>query len=140
MMRLTLILVALVLVITVPASVVRAEAPSPEQFVVDLYKRFAFRDPAPTEVAYFAQRVLTMSPEAAERHLKHWFFVHAAYKTSLDRTVTIHEVKRLVDMLDSGQVTFEAIQWSIFTSDEYKQAKAEGRAGKNFMVYRPSPL
>lgn len=115
-----------------------AKAPSPEQFVGTLYRQFAFRDPNPQETAYWSERILGMTPTAAESRLRNWFFVHAAYKTSLDRTVTIFEVSHLVDLLDKEQITYEAIQWSIFSSDEYKRVKAEGRAGKFFMKYEPT--
>lgn len=115
-------------------------APKPEAFVVDLYHRFAYRQPTPQEVTYWADRILAMTPEDAEEHLKNWFFVHAAYKTTLDRSVTIFEVKDLVTLLDNGEITFQAVQWSLFSSPEYKRAKAEGRAGKNFMKFDPDPF
>jgi hypothetical protein len=132
------IIVLALTVLAVLSSSVFAKAPEPEQFVAQLYQRFAYRDPMPAEVTYWADKVLNTTPEAAEKRLKNWFFVHAAYKTSLDRTVTIDQVEHLVDLLDRGELTFQAVQWSIFTSDEYKRAKAEGRAGKNFMKYTPS--
>lgn len=120
------------------AGAAEAKAPSPEQFVGTLFRQFAFRDPSVQETTYWAERVIGMTPEAAEKRLRNWFFVHAVYKTSLDRTVTIAEVSHLVDLLDRDQITFEAIQWSIFSSDEYKRVKAEGRAGKFFMKYEPT--
>ncbi|MBI4863118.1 MAG: hypothetical protein HY815_23060 [Candidatus Riflebacteria bacterium] len=115
-----------------------ARVPQPEEFVATLYQRFAFRDPTPAETTYWSERILNMTPELAEKRLRNWFFVHAVYKTSLDKTVTIHQVQNLVDMLDRGELTYEAVQWSVFTSDEYKKAKAEGRAGKFFMKYTPN--
>ena len=132
------IIVLALTVVTLVSGSVYAKAPEPEQFVAGLYQRFAFRDATPAEITYWSDRVIQMAPEAAEKRLKNWFFVHAAYKTSLDRTVTIQEVEHLVDLLDRGELTYQAVQWSIFTSDEYKKAKAEGRAGKNFMKYTPS--
>jgi hypothetical protein len=129
MRALTSLLVALALAIST-SSPIAAKAPEPEQFVVSLYNKFAFREPQPAEVTYWSERILTMTPEAAEKRLRHWFFVHCLYKTSLDKTVTIAEVSHLVDLLDSGKLTYEALQWSIFSSDEYKQAKAAGKAGK----------
>lgn len=129
MRALTSLLIALALLASSSAPLV-AKAPEPEQFVVSLYHKFAFREPMPQEVAYWSERILTMTPEAAEKRLRHYFFVHAAYKTSLDRTVLVSEVEHLVDLLDQGKLTYEAIQWSIFSSDEYKQAKASGKAGK----------
>lgn len=133
MRALTSLLIAVAIVFS--STPVTAKAPEPEQFVVSLYHKFAFREPTPQEVQYWADRILTTTPEAAEKHLRHYFFVHAAYKTSLDRTVTISEVEHLVDLLDHGKLTYESIQWSIFSSDEYKQAKAAGKAGKLMIQY-----
>ena len=115
-----------------------AKAPEPEEFVTNLYHRFAYREPKANEVTYWADRVLHTTPEACEKRLKNFFFVHAAYKTSLDKTVTIDQVEHLVDLLDQDKITFQAIQWSIFSSDEYKAAKAAGLAGKFFMKFEPN--
>lgn len=114
--------------------------PEPEEFVVNLYHRFAYREPTSSEVTYWSEKILTMTPEKAEGHLRNWFFVHAAYKTTLDRTVTMSEVESLVKMLDAGEINYQAVQWSLFTSPEYKKVKAEGRAGKNMMKFTPNPL
>jgi len=135
-----LIAAPLIIVLALGSITVAHAAPKPEAFVVNLFQRFAYRDPSPQEVTYWAARILDMTPANAEEHLKNWFFVHAAYKTTLDRTVTIFEVKDLVSLLDKGDITYQAIQWSLFTSPEYKKIKAQGRAGKNFMKYSPSPL
>jgi hypothetical protein len=126
-------LVALAILIPLMCSVVHANAPSPEEFVTTLFQRFAYRDPQPSEVTYWSERIVQMTPEAAETHLKNWFFVHAAYKSCLNRTVNISEVEGLVNALDKDQITYQAVQWSIFTSDEYKQAKAAGKAGTVFV-------
>ncbi|MBI2943509.1 MAG: hypothetical protein HYY25_04855 [Candidatus Wallbacteria bacterium] len=99
-------------------------------FVQDLYQRFAFREASAREISYWSERVHAMTPEAAEARLKNFFFVHAAYKTIVDRTVSIDDVEQMVDMLDKGQLTYQSVQWSLFQSDEYKQAKAQGRVGK----------
>jgi len=139
-MRPVRLLIMALAVLSITGEAVCAKAPEPEAFVTSLYQRFAFRDPTPNELTYWADRILQMTPEAAEKRLRNWFFVHAAYKTSLDRTVTMDQVAHVVDLLDRGELTYQAIQWSIFTSDEYKKAKAEGRAGKNFMKYVPNPL
>jgi hypothetical protein len=131
------LLVAVALVVVAGTAAI-AKAPEPEEFVTSLYHRFAFREPTAPEVSYWAERILRMTPEGAEKRLRNWFFVHAAYKTTLDRTVTTQEVEHLVDLLDRGEITFEAIQWTLFSSEEYKRAKAEGRAGKNFMKFTPA--
>lgn len=99
-------------------------------FVGDLYQRFAFRAPSAREVAYWSEKVHSLTPEAGETQLKNFFFVHAAYKTIVDRTVTIDDVESMVEMLNSGQLTYQAVQWSLFHSDEYKAAKAQGRVGQ----------
>ncbi len=98
-------------------------------FVQDLYRRFAYRKASPTELRYWAPVVENMAPEAAEKRLRNWFFVHAVYKTSLGRTVTPREVEHTVDLLDSGALDFRAVQYSVFQSPEYKRAKQNGRAG-----------
>ena len=123
------LILALAMMVTV-TSPVGAKAPAPEEFVVSLYHKFAFREPTTTELSYWSEKIMTSTPEAAEKRLRNWFFVHSCYKTSLDRTVTITEVSHLVDLLDDGKLTFQALQWSIFSSDEYKAAKAAGKAGK----------
>jgi hypothetical protein len=137
-MRTIRILAVALAVVLVSSEWAAAKAPEPEAFILSLYQRFAFRDPTPSETAYWANQILQMTPEAAEKRLKNWFFVHAVYKSSLDKTVTIDQVAHLVDLLDRGELTYQAVQWSVFTSDEYKKAKAEGRAGKNFMKYTPT--
>lgn len=129
-MRLLASLLVALAIVASSVSPVGAKAPAPDEFVVSLYHKFAFREPTPAEVSYWAERIMTSTPEAAEKRLRNWFFVHSAYKTSLDRTVTISEVSHLVDLLDDGKLTYQAIQWSIFSSDEYKAAKASGKAGK----------
>ena len=129
MRALSSLILALTLVVLSTAPV-GAKAPAPDEFVVSLYHKFAFREPTNDEVSYWSEKIMTSSPEAAEKRLRNWFFVHSAYKTSLDRTVTIQEVAHLVDLLDEGKLTFQAVQWSIFSSDEYKAAKAAGKAGK----------
>lgn len=129
MRALTSLLLALAMMISV-TSPVGAKAPAPEEFVVSLYHKFAFREPTTAEVSYWSEKIMTSTPEAAEKRLRNWFFVHSAYKTSLDRTVTISEVSHLVDLLDEGKLTYQSLQWSIFSSDEYKAAKAAGKAGK----------
>lgn len=100
-----------------------------EDFVQDLFRRFAYRPATPEEVQYWKGVVEEMRPEAAETRLKHWFFVHAAYKTTLGRTVTIFQVERTVDMLDAGQLDYRAVQYSLFNSPEYRDAKRTGLAG-----------
>lgn len=129
MRALTTLILGLAMV-TLSVSPVGAKAPAPDEFVVSLYHKFAFREPTPAEVSYWSERIMTSTPEAAETRLRNWFFVHSAYKTSLDRTVTISEVSHLVDLLDAGKLTYQALQWSIFSSDEYKAAKAAGKSGK----------
>lgn len=134
MRALTSLMLALAMMATV-VSPVGAKAPAPEEFVVSLYHKFAFREPTTAEVTYWSEKIMTSTPEAAEKRLRNWFFVHSAYKTSLDRTVTISEVSHLVDLLDEGKLTFQSLQWSIFSSDEYKAAKAAGKAGKLMINY-----
>lgn len=135
MRALTSFILALAMMATTVASPVGAKAPAPEEFVVNLYHKFAFREPTTAEVAYWSEKIMTSTPEAAEKRLRNWFFVHSAYKTSLDRTVTIADVSHLVDLLDDGKLTYQALQWSIFSSDEYKAAKAQGKAGKLMINY-----
>jgi hypothetical protein len=100
-----------------------------ENFVQDLYRRFAYRQATPSELRYWGPVVERLSPDRAERRLKNWFFVHAVYKTSLGRTVTIQEVESTVDLMDSGILNYRAVQYSVFQSPEYQQAKRRGRAG-----------
>ncbi|MBI4870961.1 MAG: hypothetical protein HY814_05285 [Candidatus Riflebacteria bacterium] len=120
------ILVALVLT----ASMAAAAEDATQSFVNGLFQRFAYREPTAREMTYWTEKVHALTPEAAETHLKNYFFVHAAYKTICDRTVTIDEVESMVDMLNNGQLTYQSVQWSLFHSDEYKLAKAQGRVGK----------
>ncbi len=100
-----------------------------ERFVQDLYRKFAYRQATPSEIEYWSGIVENWTPERAEKRLKHWFFVHAAYKTTLGRTVDLFEVARTVDMLDSGELDFRAVQYSLFHSPEYQDAKRRGLAG-----------
>lgn len=100
-----------------------------EDFVQDLYRRFAYRQATPSELQYWGPLVERMDPDRAEKRLKNWFFVHAVYKTSLGRTVTIYDVERTVDLLDSGVLDFRAVQYSVFHSPEYARAKQQGLAG-----------
>lgn len=129
--RLLASLSLLLLVLAAPAMAGRTE-----QFVQDLYQRYAYRAPTSSELQYWGPVVERMNPEAAERRLKHWFFVHAVYKTQLGRTVTIHEVERTVDLMDSGVLDYRAVQYSVFRSPEYARAKREGRSG-TMMVTLP---
>ena len=114
----------LLLVLAAPAMAGRTE-----QFVRDLYQRYAYRAPTSAELRYWGPVVERMNPEQAETRLKHWFFVHAVYKTQLGRTVTIHEVERTVDLMDQGILDYRAVQYSVFHSPDYARAKREGRAG-----------
>lgn len=106
-----------------------SQAGRTQDFVQDLYRRFAYREATPSELRYWSPVVERMAPERAEQRLKHWFFVHAVYKTSLGRNVTIQEVEQTVDLLDAGVLDYRAVQYSVFQSQEYQRARQDGRAG-----------
>ena len=129
-MRIQRVLAIILLSLVIFSSSAGAGEDATRKFVLGLYDRFAFRAPSAHELEYWSGKVYAMTPEAAETHLKNFFFIHAAYKTIVDRTVTIDEVESMVDMLDSGKLTFQSVQWSLFHSDEYKLAKAHGRVGQ----------
>lgn len=117
-----------------------AHAGRTRAFVQDLYRRFAYRRATPAELRYWAPIVERMNPEKAELRLKNWFFVHAAYKTTLGRTVTIQEVKHTVDLLDAGTLNFRAVQYALFNSPEYQEAKRTGKAGTMMVPLPSDPL
>jgi len=114
-----------------------ARADRTESFVQRMFRRFAYRPATPQELGYWSGVVEQMAPERAEKRLRNWFFVHAAYKTTLGRTVTIFDVSRIVDRLDSGELDFHAVQYALFHSEAYRRAKRQGRAG-TMMVPLPS--
>ncbi len=139
-MRATTTAMAILVSLVLMTCVAQAAEDTTQSFVNGLYQRFAFRDASPRELTYWTEKVHALTPEAAETHLKNFFFVHAAYKTICDRTVAIDDVEDMVNMLNSGQLTFQAVQWSLFHSDEYKQAKAQGRVGKMMNPALNTPL
>lgn len=132
-----LIQTALAALLLVGAAAPIQAATKSEKFVERLYRRYAYRSATPAERSYWKGVVESWKPEKAEQRLRNWFFVHAAYKTTLGRTVTFFEVKRTVDMLDAGKLDFRAVQYSLFHSPEYQQAKRNGKAG-TMMVTLPS--
>ncbi len=131
---------ALMAAVLLLASGAHAGDESTHDFVNGLYQRFAFRAPTSVELEYWTAEVHARTPQAAETHLKNFFFVHAAYKTITDTTVTADEVNDMVAMLDAGELTYQSVQWSLFQSDEYKAAKARGRVGLPMNPALAAPL
>lgn len=130
-------IVAVVLAVLFSSSA-EARGDRTEAFVQDLYQRFAYRSASPQEVEYWRPRIEDLDPSEAESQLRNWFFVHAAYKTTLGRTVTIQQVRGLVEKLDRGQIQFHSVQRALFQSPEYQEAKRNGRAGTLMIPrYRP---
>lgn len=109
-------------------------------FVESLYGRFAFRAPTQGEIQYWERKIHSMPARAVETHLKNFFFVHACHRTLFDKVITIHDVESLVERLDSGELSFQAVQWSMMQSPEYREARQAGRVGRIIIPSLATPF